>query len=444
LLGRLSALDLLITLNTMGQGLNLDKDTDTRKEMIISGAEQQHQLYIENQFMWSLPLSHCVNILEDVGFTRKEVAQLMNVQKQNKKVLGVLWGLNHKMHEFNMDRNKFVVVMKKRLDLLRKEGEKLGIPNISMTYMLLINWEKAVMAIDKAELGDSHFFIWFSWDDKVQVGVYPLESKTNSASRAFLMNYFGVLKDNKEGIKKFDDMFLRIPYAKDVPLRLVVGSLMYLESLGFSKQQIEKGYPIMCYSQSILSEYIPKVEAVLGPEWMEKDNALCLLNYFIEVEQKFSYELIYTGMLDCYEEGLSKEFFTSLLPPSHVGQNSSAQPGHLLAAKTPVTAGASRSFHTTSHLRDREGGQQTRKVKIFHIQNPLTWLKIFLKFREIKQHWDPHLDQENFIEGAKYAVEAITSKLEQGEWKELRGLLSRKEFKRLRKEVIITLYVKNY
>ena len=131
----------------------------------------------------------------------------------------------------------------------------------------------------------------------------------------------------------------------------------------------------------------------------------------------------------------------SSLQPSHVGQNSSTQPGHLLAAKTPITTGASRSFHTTHHLRDREEGLKTRKVKILHIQNPLTWLK----FREIKLHWDPHLDQENFIEGAKYAVEAITSKLEQGEWKELRGLLSRKEFKRLCKEVIIIiLYINNY
>ena len=135
----------------------------------------------------------------------------------------------------------------------------------------------------------------------------------------------------------------------------------------------------------------------------------------------------------------------SSLQPSHFGQNSSTQPGHLLAAKTPITTGASRSFHTTPHLRDREEGLETRKVKILNIQNPLTLLKTFLKFREIKLHWDPHLDQENFIEGAKYAVEAITSKLEQGEWKELKGLLSRKEFKRLRKEVIfVSLYIKNY
>jgi len=430
LLERLTALDLLTTLNMLGQGLFLDKDMDTRKEMIISGAEQCQQLFLENQFIWTFPVSHCIKLMYDIGFTEEEVDQLTKIQKENKKAQGVLWCLNHRLHEFNLDRSKFVDVMKKRLYLLRNEGDKLGIPSITLTYLFMINWEKAVMAIDKAELGNSQFFIWFRWDESVVVGVYPVLTKITSASRAYLLDYFG-LKKNIEEIKKFDDMFLRMPYAKDVPLRLLVGSLMYLESLGFSKEQIKKGYPIMCYSPSILSEYIPKVEAVLGPEWMEKDNALCLLNYFIEVEQKFSYELIYTGMLDCYEEGLSEEFFSSL-----VTQSRPAQPGHLLAARTPSTAGASRSFHTTSCLRQgRDEGLRTRKIKIFHIQNPLTWLKIFLKFREIKQQWDPHLDQEDFTEGAKYAVEAITSKLEQGEWKELRGLLSRKEFKRLRKEV---------
>jgi len=62
-------------------------------------------------------------------------------------------------------------------------------------------------------------------------------------------------------------------------------------------------------------------------------------------------------------------------------------------------------------------------------------LKIFLKFHEIRQHWDPSIDQQQIMMGAKYAVAAITSKLEGGQWKELRGLLSRREFKRLRKEV---------
>jgi len=431
LLSRLSALDMLITLNMMGQSLHLDKDMDTTKEMIISGADKSLQVLIENQIIWSLPVSNYINILDDIGFTREEVAQVLSYQKDNKKGAGVVWSLNVKLNELNLDRTKLVDLMKKRLALLRKDGEKLGLPHITWTYLFMVNWEKAVMAIDKAEVGSNQFFVWFRFDESVAVGVYPVTTKLTSACRAYLLDYFGIGK-NKEEMGQFDDMFLRVPYAKDVPLRLLVGSLMYLESLGFSKEQIEKGYPIMCYAPSILSEYIPNVEAVLGPEWMEKENALCLLNYFIEVEHKFSYELIYTGILECYEEGLSEDFFSSL-----VEQNRSAKPGHLLAAKTPISAGASRSFHTTSHLRQQDGGEgpTTRKIRVLHIQNPLTWLKIFLKFREIKQHWDPHLNQEDFTEGAKYAVEAITNKLEQGEWKELRGLLSRKEFKRLRKEV---------
>jgi len=62
-------------------------------------------------------------------------------------------------------------------------------------------------------------------------------------------------------------------------------------------------------------------------------------------------------------------------------------------------------------------------------------LKIYLKFQEIRQHWDPSIDQQQIMDGAKYAVAAITSNLEGGQWRELRGLLSRREFKRLQKEV---------
>ena len=84
---------------------------------------------------------------------------------------------------------------------------------------------------------------------------------------------------------------------------------------------------------------------------------------------------------------------------------------------------------------NKEEEHKARKIKIFHLQNPITMLKIFLKFREVKQQWDPTLDQEQCIVGAKYAVAAITSKLEGGMWQELRGLLSRREFKRLKREV---------
>ena len=109
----------------------------------------------------------------------------------------------------------------------------------------------------------------------------------------------------------------------------------------------------------------------------------------------------------------------------------------------PTTARIlSRSLHTSPPLMDTNNNKDIevkKKVKLFHFQNPLKWLQIHFKFNEVKQRWDPSLEKEEFLVGVKYAVEAITSKVVTGEWQEMRGLLSRKEFKRLRREVKISL-----
>jgi hypothetical protein len=39
------------------------------------------------------------------------------------------------------------------------------------------------------------------------------------------------------------------------------------------------------------------------------------------------------------------------------------------------------------------------KAKVFYLQNPITALKIYLKFLEVKQHWDPNLEKAEFLEG---------------------------------------------
>eukprot|EP00092_Neocalanus_flemingeri_P040252 GFUD01043845.1.p1 GENE.GFUD01043845.1~~GFUD01043845.1.p1 ORF type:complete len:368 (+),score=140.57 GFUD01043845.1:49-1104(+) len=144
-----------------------------------------------------------------------------------------------------------------------------------------------------------------------------------------------------------------------------------------------------------------------------------------------------TGIVEMSEDGLSSELFFKELPSVAQAQSSTAQPKQLLASSqlSPLAGAKHRSFHTSSCLQNKEE-ELKKKIKLFHFQNPITMLKIFLKFREVKQQWDPALDQEQCLEGAKHAVAAITSMLEEGgRWKEMRGLLSRKEFKRLQKEV---------
>ena len=89
------------------------------------------------------------------------------------------------------------------------------------------------------------------------------------------------------------------------------------------------------------------------------------------------------------------------------------------------------------------------QVKVWQPQNPVTRLKVWLKFKEIQATWDPSMDQTEFVAGARccylhqrkpnfhleflrQAVLTIASILSTGgQWGRLRGLLHRKEHKRL-------------
>ena len=72
----------------------------------------------------------------------------------------------------------------------------------------------------------------------------PLK-KVQSASRNYLKGYLGIKIG--EDLKVFDDLLQRIPYVYDVPLKIVVDSIEFLEGIGFSKQQIKTGFPIVFY-----------------------------------------------------------------------------------------------------------------------------------------------------------------------------------------------------
>jgi len=468
LLGRVSALDMLLTLNMLGQSIYQDKEEAVRRKMIVSKSAKFGYMFVENQFTWALPVSHCVHMLEEIGFTNREVGQLV-LMLENKKV-GLVSEINKNMKVFDMNRDRFVDVMKKRLYILRKESGKLGIANVLHTFRFLFNWEKVVSIIDMTEMANNKCFLWFGKrGNQIRVQFHPVKTRVMSASRIYLMEYFGIQEQDKDATNEFNKLFSRIPHSKDVPLRIVVESVMYLESLGLSKEQIEKGFPVVFYSKSILSLYIPKLDVVVGHDWLKKENVLCLLNYFIEVEHKFSFDLIYSGIINAYEGGMSDEFFSTLAAQAeaqnqdtdtdsagqvsphgsqsdqisphepqqgHVSPHHQTQSGTLLSPQRVTTRISSRSLHTSPTMFDKDKQQEvSKKVKVFHLQNPFTWLQIFIKFNEVKQRWDPSLNQREFLEGAVHAVHAVTDKVEGGQWQELRGLLSRKEFKRLRKEV---------
>lgn len=40
-------------------------------------------------------------------------------------------------------------------------------------------------------------------------------------------------------------------------------------------------------------------------------------------------------------------------------------------------------------------------MKVWHPQNPLTKLKVWLKFKEVQATWDPSIDQAEVAAGAR-------------------------------------------
>ena len=100
LLGRVSALEMLVTLNMLGHSLHLDKKEAVRRNLIVSGSNQFAKIYVENQICSSFPLSGCISVLEEIGFSNSEVGQL--VMKVEGKKHGIVSELNSNMKDFDM------------------------------------------------------------------------------------------------------------------------------------------------------------------------------------------------------------------------------------------------------------------------------------------------------------------------------------------------------
>ena len=309
LLGRLSALEILVTMNVLYRLTDNNLQDEKRKEKVL-GIDMLEPLYVESQIMWNLSLTQASEILLQIGFTNDEVAKLIFdfhpylISDIEKKLIE---------HDNNLER--YVDTMKKRLQLLKREGFKLGIAEITGMYKFLNNWEKVMDAMDRAEIkNDSVCFIKFTQSQfpmRIKIGELPFKTKARWVSRSYLLQYLGI-KD-REDIREFDKVFRRIPSAKDVPLKIIIDSLNYLESLGFSKCQLKNGFHIAFYHRDFLEEEIERVKSQFGREWMEKENALSILNYFIEVNDDFSFERIYQGVIDHFHKGFSLPEFKELM-----------------------------------------------------------------------------------------------------------------------------------
>ena len=306
MIGRVSALDLILTLNIIYEMTDENLPEDERKEKVTSLGEHFDQKIVDNQLVWQVSLPQCFNILKDIGFSQEEVRKLWFESGDIRLLSDICCRiLDYDSIDIFMD------TMQKRMQLLALEGVKLGVGDVRDTYHFLVNWDDVVEALDAADLRNNPCYVRFN-KANINIGSLPHKTARISSSRMFLIQYLGYQKTDKEKIKEFDKIFNRVPHAKDVPLKIVVETLELLESLNFTRKQIEKGFPILFYDKEIIAEKIDEAARNMGEEWIEKENALCVLNYLIEVQTNFSFTDIYSGILRNFQRGLSLDEFHAL------------------------------------------------------------------------------------------------------------------------------------
>ena len=309
LLGRVSALDVLVTMNVLYSLTDPELEEEERKEKVVSLTKFE-EMYVESQLMWELSLPQTSQLLSSIGFSKYEISKLIfEIQPF------LISDIQKTILDYGGKMDQYIEVMRKRLELLRREGHKLGVADLSGMYRFINNWERVVGAIERAEMEKNVNLCFVKFHPKAHTAPLirvntPDENRRVSICRLFLLQYLDITE--KEQVKEFNKIFRRIPNSKDVPLKVVIDSLQLLESLNFSQAQIRKGFHIALYPRYVLEEEIIRVRSSLGDDWMEKPNALALLNYFIEVEHGFSFYLIQKGILDHFNKGFSLSEFKEL------------------------------------------------------------------------------------------------------------------------------------
>ena len=296
LLGRVSALDVLVTMNVFYSLTDPELQEEERKEKVVSLTKFE-EMYVESQLMWELSLPQTSQLLSSMGFSKYEINKLIfEIQPF------LISDIQKTILDYGGKMDQYIEVMRKRLELLRREGYKLGVADLSGIYRFINNWERVMEAIERADMEKKVNFCFVKFYPKAgsqspSIKIRSPDEKSRiSICRLFLLQYLDITE--REQVKEFNKIFRRFPNSRDVPLKVVIDSLQLLESLNFSQAQIKKGFHIALYPRYVLEEEIIRVRSSLGDDWMEKPNALVLLNYFIEVEHGFSFYLIQKGILD--------------------------------------------------------------------------------------------------------------------------------------------------
>jgi len=315
IIGRVNAVQLILTLNVLYSLTDKNLSCEERKEKVVQCADNFVDKFIDDQLIWHHTLPQVVNILKAFGFTDDEVTRLM-FETPGVNPLAEVCHVNAEYESTKI----LIDVMGKRMALLRQESAKLSLGETKDLFQFLLNFDQVVQHLNEAELRDNPCYINFKNQytkrSSLQFKIVPLGSRTGGLRKLpavrFLFQYFNYSRNDKEKRTELVKGFSRIRHARDVPLNIIIDSANFLESYGFTNQQIEKGFPILFYDNKILKEKIEDASAGMGQDWMEQDNALCLLNYLIETECNFSFTKIYTGILQNFQSGVNIDALTKL------------------------------------------------------------------------------------------------------------------------------------
>ena len=259
-------------------------------------------------------------LLHVIGFTQQEIKELLLHPEISKKLpISVLIDFNQIVGEkFGGDVEAFCETLRRRLQIIRSEAEDLGVKDIFEMYKFLVNWEEAMAALDRAAQQQTDVPLLLRFKDTssefrnschVSVPYFPSSSgslhdlpaaskaTTGKGCEAYLKKLFSLYRSNGERTKAFKATLKRIPHHKEVPAIVVREASEWLqEEEGFTLQQLEKGFSTLLYSVPVLEVALDKADDQLEDGWRKREDALCLVNYFVELESSFNFTSIHEGI----------------------------------------------------------------------------------------------------------------------------------------------------
>lgn len=359
----------------------------------------------------NLPVSIRRQLLQDIGFTNKEIVEIL----LSKKCLR----FSDKSTDLFYTSSSYPSTMKSRLTLLRTEGPNLGLVDLSDYWAAMVNWGSIMQdmgqIIDNKATGK---VIKPSYDgDKIKIASnLSLPSKqTSHPTIKFLAKYFG-LTSSEEVTQLKKSIFPSVVFPS-VPMSRIHTVLARLTARGFTKEQIKRATPLLCYPPSLVEQ---KLDEISSNHDTENVNFLHVCLYYIEREFNFTAEGLFAGVqTDHYSRELLQEIDRHRRPQKverdsddHFDEEEDVESLHFPSPRDVRMAGClqanARLFSSATFSGSPENFFIQRRL-LFHnrslgivLQNPVDWLQVQFNFQKIKEQWDPSFKKKEFLQGTKH------------------------------------------